>query len=637
MIPTTTSDMDSSSKARRVSAMEKEAGVLRDWISGIQQQKASISEAGNNSVSVSKSNTVEITQSNPFNFFEDKPARVVPNPYYRRELPEEFKLEHGCPYDYYRDFGPTYSYSKTVLYSGCSDPNGKKAPSDTEAWFSLSYVDSSGAPTEAGFHARNNLQGYNWKAYVTSSESTLEMYNDTATTWLSMLIDNIESSIWGYGDGGFNYKTIANATEALNSMWGGGYYGAKIDNIESSIWGYDAGSTYNYKTIANATQALNSMWGGGYFAAKIDNIESSIWGYDAGSTYNYKTIANATEALNSMWGGGYFAAKIDNTESSIWGYDAGSDYNYKIAAEQAQAQFQMWLNSGGGYYSVKVDQTESSFFGEEVGGSGYKTATDSSGTKSELWDLGGAYYSALTDNKESSFYGDFSGNGFKAKADNTAGLVMGWDSSGGYWSATANSDGVFFCSNSGGDKSTLQPAQLWLNYSGAHTQMWGGGLYMVDSGDFVNIVPVAGKDAWFQPITYVNAGSTLETSYFLCTTPEPVVGPGGGCTAIVDCVRNSGEFPTWTDTNATYVDWATMASYPTWTETNQTYVDWTTLNGALSKIEVSARAEVIEALLKLSVEATCTDGKVTVTLKGLPSTSSNSPDWPTNLGPGLSA
>ena len=398
-----------------------------------------------------------------------------------------------------------------------------------------------------------------------------------------------------------------------------------------------------------------------------------------------------------MWGGGYFAAKIDNTESSIWGYDAGSDYNYKIAAEQAQAQFQMWLNSGGGYYSVKVDQTESSFFGEEVGGSGYKTATDSSGTKSELWDLGGAYYSALTDNKESSFYGDFSGNGyktvskssetkfqlwhsggayysaltdnkessfygdfsgngFKAKADNMAGLVMGWDSSGGYWSATANSDGVFFCSNSGGDKSTLQPAQLWLNYSGAHTQMWGGGLYMVDSGDFVNIVPVAGKDAWFQPITYVNAGSTLETSYFLCTTPEPVVGPGGGCTAIVDCVRNSGEFPTWTDTNATYVDWATMASYPTWTETNQTYVDWATmasyptwtetnqtyvdwvtLNGALSKISVAASAEVMQALLKLSVEATCTDGEVTVTLKGLPSTSSNSPDWPTNLGPGLSA
>lgn len=69
---------------------------------------------------------------------------------------------------------------------------------------------------------------------------------------------------------------------------------------------------------------------------------------------------------------------------------------------------------------------------------------------------------------------------------------------------------------SNGDSATMNPSRLFLNYeSGSWLDAYGGGLYMNDGSNFVQINPPFGEDAYFQQVTF----GDLSTRYVLCSPP----------------------------------------------------------------------------------------------------------------------
>jgi hypothetical protein len=326
-----------------------------------------------------------------------------------------------------------------------------------------------------------------------------------------------------------------------------------------------------------------------FFGAVIEADESSFWGYDP-SGYNFKTVASNTQTLMELWesGGNYFGAYTKSTEAGHY------------------------LQNGNSFLGGVIKSSESSLWGYTGGGPNYMLKSTGWKADLQLWSGGGATTSA--------------------------------------W-ATGSDAGVKV--EKGGDFSFVDMGKLWMELGGGEFYGYGGGLY-IKRGNWVDIQPPS-DNAYFQKVTYVNSNWELQTREFLCTGTQDGEVPGG-CDAIVKCVVDSNIFPTWseanaayvdwgtlksyptwTETNQTYVDWGTLKSYPTWTETNQTYVDWQTLNNALLQVMIAAQSEVLFGLLKLGVDASCDNGNLTVKLTGLPETSGNTPNWPTNLGPGMGA
>ena len=148
------------------------------------------------------------------------------------------------------------------------------------------------------------------------------------------------------------------------------------------------------------------------------------------------------------------------------------------------------------------------------------------------------------------------------------------------------------------------------------TKVLGGSVQInKNDGGRCTIEPPAGKSASFQTIDYIDSNFDVQSISVLTTDPitSGVLDP---CVKVVTCVRDSQEFPTWTQTNQTYVDWASLSSV-------QAYVD----------------SKIINALLALGVSATCdVNGDLNVTLTGVPQTNVNTPNWPTGPsagGPGV--
>jgi hypothetical protein len=198
--------------------------------------------------------------------------------------------------------------------------------------------------------------------------------------------------------------------------------------------------------------------------------------------------------------------------------------------------------------------------------------------------------------------------------------------------STHNADG--FTASEGSDSGNLNCEELWMTLGGVGTTRVMGGSVTISksNGGICVIEPPAGQSAYFQKVNYIDSSFDVREITVLTTSPIPS-GVFDPCQKVVQCVLDSQTFPTWAEANATYVDWTTfdttLLSYPTWGEANATYVDW----ASFSQVPAYVGSLITNALLGLGIEAQCdADGNLHIKLTGLPSTSSNTPNWPT--GPG---
>ena len=171
------------------------------------------------------------------------------------------------------------------------------------------------------------------------------------------------------------------------------------------------------------------------------------------------------------------------------------------------------------------------------------------------------------------------------------------------------SDTYLQINSTGGGYAKLTPSELSVNSGSSSAQIYAGGATIDDGGSSVQITP-PGEDAYFQSIDYIDSNFDVQSVKVLATVPI-LSGVFDPCQKVVACVTDSQIFPTWTETNATYVDWNSFSQVPAYIE-----------------------SKIMNALLGLGVDASCdANGNITVTLTGLPSTSSNTPNWPSAPGP----
>jgi hypothetical protein len=169
-------------------------------------------------------------------------------------------------------------------------------------------------------------------------------------------------------------------------------------------------------------------------------------------------------------------------------------------------------------------------------------------------------------------------------------------------------DRLVISQTSGSNSATLFSTELSVISGSSEARIYAGGATVSNSSSSVQITP-PGENAYFQSIDYIDSNFDVQSVKVLATAPIPS-GVFDPCQKVVTCVTDSEIFPTWTETNANYVDWSSFSQVPAYIE-----------------------SKIINALLGLGVDATCdSSGNITVTLTGLPSTSSNTPNWPSAPG-----
>jgi hypothetical protein len=92
--------------------------------------------------------------------------------------------------------------------------------------------------------------------------------------------------------------------------------------------------------------------------------------------------------------------------------------------------------------------------------------------------------------------------------------------------ASANNDFSYLTQNTlriqyaNGDSLTGNPGSLYVNYSGgAYSRLFGGGVYVNNGSNWVNIEPPGGKNAYFQQVE-VCVGGESKFAYVLMSPPE---------------------------------------------------------------------------------------------------------------------
>jgi len=178
------------------------------------------------------------------------------------------------------------------------------------------------------------------------------------------------------------------------------------------------------------------------YATIFSNVsESGLWAYFGRyADFNLKSIVKSDQAsyrLYNIDSSSYFGSLVKSSESSLWGYSS-EQFNYKIKSDGSKSDIVLWVETGNGYTS-------------------------------SMWATASQAGLKLEDNLGNSSFLD------------TGNIWLKFDG--------------------GNDYTHGYPGYLRLQYtSGAYSNLYGGGLYINDSENWVQINPPDKKNAYFQKV-----------------------------------------------------------------------------------------------------------------------------------------
>jgi len=178
------------------------------------------------------------------------------------------------------------------------------------------------------------------------------------------------------------------------------------------------------------------------YATIFSNVsESGLWAYFGKyADFNLKSIVKSDQAsyrLYNIDSSSYFGSLVKSSESSLWGYSS-EQFNYKIKSDGSKSDIVLWAETGNGYTS-------------------------------SMWATASQAGLKLEDNLGNSSFLD------------TGNIWLKFDG--------------------GNDYTHGYPGYLRLQYtSGAYSNLYGGGLYINDSENWVQINPPDNKNAYFQKV-----------------------------------------------------------------------------------------------------------------------------------------
>ena len=645
MSPTNTTDLAARAKLQRDAAMERESATLREWLLSIVSQKGAIAESGNNLVSINKPREVTIDVSLPV-ASDVEQKKTAPSDS-RKTLPESTsggRIPTGCPYDLKLAVNEdTESWLSVHKHTECDPGTG------VGNWVLERYASIFSGSLEAGLLAYfGQNSDFNLKAIVKADQASYRLYNIDSSSYFGGLVKSSESSLWGYSSERFNYKIKSDGLKSDIVLWaetGNGYTssmwataaqaGLKLeDNLGNSsfldtgnIWlKFDGGNDYThgypgYLRLQYTSGAYSNLYGGGLYINDSENyvqinppnnknayFQNVLLG-DMSQRWVLCSEASSSEPMtcDSLPNSIVKYVRAKRIESHIAPLNlCGSSATY---LDLVDSFLQVAANGAATKVTIEPDTIWVSDPDQSLSVEPHAINIVSSAGSSEFSDT------YLHVSRNTGAYASFDGAGW-LKLKNAAGKVLDLNPTqivftDGAMTSTHNAEG--FTATEGTDSGNLNCQELWMTLGGVGTTKVLGGSVQINksNGGRCTIEPPANETAYFQKVNFIDSNFDVQEITVLTTTPIPS-GVLDACTGVMQCVRDSQEFPTWDETDQTYVDWSTF-----------------------SKVEAFVLSRINNALLGLGVNASCDgDGNVTVNLTGLPSTSMNS-NFPT--GPGMSA
>jgi len=373
-----------------------------------------------------------------------------------------------------------------------------------------------------------------------ADSSYFRAYGSGSNVFTSMHTEPDKASTWGYSNNQQNlYTNEASATAVFwrGSMSSATYNTLDVKAAEAGAWGYCASATNQYTAGAKATEVFyRTQLSSTYNSMDAKSAEAGNWGYISNGSNQYTLGAKSSEVfVRAQLSSTYNSMDAKSSEAGNWGYISGGSNAFTAGAKSSEVFFRAQLSSV--YSTIDAKSIGAGCWGYTNNGTIQYTLGAQSSEAFLRGQYSQSYVGISVKNASGDIWGYTSGTTqWKAIATSSNAKMQVFNSSG--WAeifasgsqvnfaASLNNDYAYLTQNTlsieyaNGDSATVNPGEAWLNYSsGAWLQLYGGGVYMNDGSNYVDIQPPSGKDAYFRQVTLCVNGES-KTAYFLMTEPE---------------------------------------------------------------------------------------------------------------------
>lgn len=269
----------------------------------------------------------------------------------------------------------------------------------------------------------------------------------------------------------------------------GGYYTAGLPSgCPMDIIGY-----VNPEPVNEGTQTTKAAWR----AVRHMGCNKGV----GNDTYDRfaATLAEADKCgFQTYWGQNaknFAELCLKETEAYLWAY-CNENQTYKMSAKQNDISVQLFNNSNN-WSDRGIKLSESYLYGYTTNAQqNFRIRSTGSLSKCEVWSSSGPFATMEIQGSNSTF---------RASANNDFSYL------------TQTTLRIQYAN---GDSLTGNPGSLYVNYSsGAYSRLFGGGLYVNNGSNYVDVRPPYGKDAYFQQVEVCVNGEP-KYAYVLMSQPE---------------------------------------------------------------------------------------------------------------------
>lgn len=437
-----------------------------------------------------------------------------------RELPD--LAPRGCPYDIIAHIQEdSNSASGAVKHTGCITVDGEKQGNNVYERYAAAKADAQktgfttyfGTAQEGYLDASTKGQGetfvYGYADQSTSAfriraigaDQSLELWSTARDCIIKAETITTQSVVYGRFDGNYQFSLKANATQSNLAIFDAenrSYGDVKVNVTESSYYGYADDGTASHRIRSMAFKSEVELWkddGSAYGLMRVEPFRSSVWLNSDGEVYNVRIAADegADSSYCRVYGqsNNVFASlHTEEGKASAWGYALSGSNLFTNEANSTEVFWRGQLNTS--FVGISVKSPTADIWGYTSGVCQWKSEASASQAKCQTFNSSGwAQISAIS--SKVSFDASLN-NDFSYLTQNTLRLEY------------AN-----------GDTLTGNPGTFFVNYtSGAYSNLYGGGLYLNDGSNFVQINPPSGKDAYFQQVEVCVDGQ-IKKAYVLMT------------------------------------------------------------------------------------------------------------------------
>ena len=340
---------------------------------------------------------------------------------------------------------------------------------------------------------------------------------------------------------------------------------------ETYVYGYADQGDSNFRMRSFGADSEIELWiddNSEYLLMRASPNKTSIFGYADNQVYNFLLGAdkNADSSYLRVYGNNsnvYATIATESGKSVVYGYADNQVYNYTLAADKNEdsSYLRVYGNNSNVYATLATEQSKSVLFGYANDGAfNYLTTATREKSGSQYYDQNkDGYVEIATKGQEETYvygYADQGESNFRLRAFGAESLCEVFNNQiGGFAKIFTDADGSGFSTSQDNDFSYLTQTTLRIEYangdylnavagemyvgyaSGAYSYLFGGGLYIDNGSNFVDIRPPYGKDAYFQLTQWISLTGGIEQAYVLRSETLPL-GIPDWLQSILDALAN---------------------------------------------------------------------------------------------------